>query len=193
VGTAGFVHFRRGDFGKTPITERIYMNVAPEHAAEVMAFVVKDLMAPQSVEPVEPGVPMFRMEQRGISIAKVASSTGVESRADTVVMGASSRADVEWALERLQEYQAAHPDHFLTEVPAATRPEVGLTGVATAAEPPQSLGSGSFGTYLETIVTEVMNGTPPPATLADFKAQVYAKMRVDGIDPNHPDRLSRKP
>ena len=179
---AYFVHFIRPDFKGDSINERIYINVHPDHAAEVMRFVVEELLKPESPT---------RAEPRGVMEAKVACPSGLETRADAIVIYSRSLADVDWALERLSAYQAEHRDHFLKDLPAATRPR--LIGVSTAAQPSPTLKADSFGMYLAYAAQTAMNQAPPPADFAEFRKRVRALMAADGVDPDHPDRLTRRP
>ena len=171
---AYFVHFMRSDFRSNSINERIYINVHPDHAAEVMQFVVQDVLA-------KPGFPE----------AKVALPAGLETRADSMLIYAHSLADVDWALGRLSEYQAAHRDNFLPQLPAATHPR--LIGISTAAQPEASLKSSSFGEYMARVAQVAMKQTPPPADFAEFRKRVREVMTSDGVDPDHPDRLTHRP
>jgi hypothetical protein len=146
--------------------------VHPDHAPEVMGFIVRDVLT-----------------RKGIVSTKVAGPSGLETRADSMLIYASSLADVDWALERLKEYQATHRDHFLDQLPAGTRPR--LTGVSTAAEPENS--GDSFGSYMARTIQTAMSQPPPPADFADFRKRVRALLTADGVDPEHPDRLTHRP
>jgi hypothetical protein len=172
---AHFVHFMRADTKGGSIKERIYINVHPDHAAEVMRFIVAELLKPE----------------HGVKEAKVAGPSGLQNRADSIVIYSRSLDDVDWALGRLSEYQTAHRGHFLTDLPAATRPR--LIGVSTAAEPDPSLNSDSFGLYMAHAARAAMRQQPAPADFADFRKRVRAVMTADGVDPDHPDRLTRRP
>src|SRR5271165_4826208 len=66
---AYFVHFMRADFRNQQVQERIYINVYPDHAAEVMAYVVHECLKPE----------------HGVMEAKVATPSGLPSRADSIV------------------------------------------------------------------------------------------------------------
>jgi HopA1 effector protein family len=172
---AYFVHFVRTSFDGDQVKERIYINVHPDHAAEVMAFIVRELLKPG----------------HGVLEAKVATPSGLPVRADAIVIYAGALADIDWSLDRLSEYQTSHRDHFLKELPAATRPR--LIGVSTAAQPAASLKSDSFGSYLSDTIRVAMSQQPPPADFADFRSRVHSRMIADGVDPDHPDRLTRRP
>jgi len=172
---AYFVHFMRADFTGDTITERIYINVHPDHAAAVMGFIVPELLK----------------KERGIMEAKVATPSELSTRADSIVIYANSLADVDWALGRLSEYQAVHKDHFLADLPAATRPR--MIGVSTAAQPAASLKSDSFGSYMANTAAAALSQQPPPADFAEFRKRVRARMTADGVDPDHPDRLTHRP
>ena len=184
-GGAFFVHFMRSDFNGGSINERIYMNVHPNHAAEVIRFVVEELLKPDSSDRAAPGVDAAASTKRGIVSAKVADPSGLETRADAILIYAGSLADVDWALGRLSEYQASHGGYFLKDLPAATRPR--LTGVSTAAEPAASLKSGSFGSYIAHAAQAAMSQQPPPADFAEFRSRVRTVMAAEGADPDHPD------
>ena len=172
---AYFVHFLRAGLSGPKIAERIYVNLHPDHATEVMRFVVKELLSVES--------------QHNVLIAKVATPAGLEVRADSMVIYSESLADVDWALERLAEYQKQHLDHFLEDLPAATRPR--MKGVSTAAEPEKSLKAESFGSYLDLIIKDAMKQEPKPASFEEFRGRIQARLKADGIDPAHPDRLTR--
>jgi hypothetical protein len=172
---AYFVHFLRPGFQGDKIVERIYINVHPDHAADVIGFAAQQLLKPE----------------HGVMEVKVATPSGLVNRADAIVIYASSLADVDWALGLLTEYQKAHRDHFLKDLPAATRPR--LTGISTAAQPEASLKAESFGTYLANTAAAALSQKPPPADFAEFRIRVRARMTADGVDPDHPDRLTRRP
>lgn len=191
INTAGFIHFLRPAPKGDQITERIYLNVHPDHAAEVMRFVVVELMQPKSSRrPGEPASPATPVERK-IPETKIAGPSGLVNRADSILIYACSLADVEWALACLADYQAAHPGHFLPDLPAATHPR--LTGVGTAAEPAASLKGGSFGAYLSGVAEKALHTKPAPADFVAFRTSVRQIMRDDGVDPDHPDRLTRRP
>jgi hypothetical protein len=184
---AGFIHFYRADYDSSRITERIYLNVHPDHASEVFGFVTRDMM--RSVEqPYGADVNIHRLH--GITAAKIGGPRVSERRADTLVIYCQSKADVDWGLERLAAFQAEHPEAFLPEMPAAAQPVEGLTGVATAAQPTANLPQ-SFGTYIADVVNRARSTPPPPATFDEFRGRVRSLMQADGIDPDHPDRLTR--
>lgn len=196
IAQGAFLHFYRSDFDPAQITERIYVDVDPNHATEVMGFVVSNLMTPEvySTQPVAPGVEnMHRIERRGVTGAKVAGPNAVRGRTDSLVIYCRTRADVDWALEKLQVYNAAHPDHFIDEVPAATNPELGFIGVSTGAHPDPSLNSESFGAYLANVTSQVMSEPNRPQDYATFVQRVHERLISQGIDPDHPDRLTRRP
>lgn len=172
---AYFVHFMSAQFKGETIQERIYINVHPDHAAEVIGFIVRELL----------------VKSHGFMEAKVATPAELSTRADAIVIYAQSLADVDWGLGRLAEYQTAHKVHFLADLPAATRPR--LNGVSTAAQPEASLKADSFGSYLANTAAAAMSQQPPPADFAGFRQRVRALMTADGVDPDHPDRLNRRP
>ena len=177
---AYFVHFVPASFGTDDITERIYINVHPDHAADVIGFIVRELF--------QPGPEGSR---RGIVEAKLATPSGLSTRADSILIYAHPLAAVDRALARLSEYQASHAGQFLKDLPAATRPR--LIGVSTAAQPVASLKADSFGSYLSMVAEAAMSQQPPPADFAEFRKRVRARMTADGVDPDHPDRLTRRP
>jgi hypothetical protein len=137
-----------------------------------MGFVVRDLMT-----------------RPGIREAKIAAPPSLPGMVDSIVIYACSQADVDWALQRLSEYQSNHPDHFRPEIVPATRPR--MTGITTAAQPDQA--SESFGNYLVHFAKSAMEQQPPPAGAEDFRKRVHAQMQAANIDPSQPDRLNHKP
>jgi hypothetical protein len=191
ITRAGFIHFMRPAAKGDAVTERIYLNVHPDHAVEVMRFIVTELLKPESSH--LPGDPpsVAPPVKRRITAAKLAGPSGLESRADAMLIYACSLEDVAWALGCLADYQAAHPDHFLPDLPAATRPR--LKGVSTAAEPPAALKSGSFGSYMASVAERAMKARPAPEDFAAFRTRARQIMTDEGVDPDHPDRLSRRP
>jgi hypothetical protein len=172
---AYFVHFVRPDMKGDSITERIYINVHPNHGTEVMRFVVRELLA----------------REHGVQEAKLGTPHEMETRADSLVIYLNSLAEVDWALGLLKEYQAAHRDHFLPDLPAATRPR--LTGVSTAAQPAKSLKADSFGQYMALAARKAMEQSPAPADFVEFRKRAREVMAADGVDPDHPDRLTHRP
>jgi hypothetical protein len=177
---AYFVHFAPESFGPDDINERIYINVHPDHAADVITFIVRELFQPGS-----------EGSRRGVVEAKVATPSGLSTRADSILIYLRSLTDVDRALARLAEYQTSHAGYFLKDLPAATRPR--LIGVSTAAQPVSSLKAESFGSYLSMVAESAMKLQPPPADFAEFRNRVRARMVADGVDPDHPDRLTRRP
>jgi hypothetical protein len=98
---------------------------------------------------------------------------------------------VDWALERLRDYAATHERYFLGGIPAGTRRR--FNGVSTAAEPTASLKSGSFGSYLARIAKAASEESPKAADFDTFRNRARTLMIADGVDPDHPDRLTRRP
>jgi hypothetical protein len=172
-----FVHFVREGGDPNKITERIYIDVHPDHALDVMEFIVRELLRPAA--------------EREIIEAKVAGPSGLQDRADSILIYTATLSDVDWALSRLSEYQSAHRGHFLDKLPAGTRPR--LIGVSTAAQPAASLKADSFGSYLAGTAQAAMQQQPPPADFAEFRKRVRERMKADGVDPDHPDRLTHRP
>ena len=100
------------------IVERIFIDAHPDHAAEVMGFVVRELM-----------------KRPGITLAKVAGPSSLPTQVDSIVLYADSLADVDWALALLSKYQASHRDYFRPELCAATRPSaVSTSGPMTVTD-----------------------------------------------------------
>jgi acetyl esterase/lipase len=114
VESAAFVYFSRDDYKGNMVTERIYIDAHPDHAAEVLGFVVRALMG-----------------RPGIMESKVAGPSSLPTQADSIVFYACSLVDVDWALELLSKYQTSHPDFFRPELCAGTR--LRLIGISTAA------------------------------------------------------------
>ena len=156
-----------------------------------MRFIVTELLKPESSRVSGGGTFAPAPAEHRITAAKLAGPSGLMGRADAILIYACSLEDVDWALGCLAEYQAEHRDHFLTDLPAATRPR--LIGVSTAAEPPAALKSGSFGSYIASVAERAMRTEPAPADFAAFRTRARQLLVKDGVDPDHPDRLSRRP
>ena len=87
------------------------------------------------------------------------------TRAAAIAIYASLLANVDWALGLAAQYQQPR-------------------GVAQ---------SGKFRTYLANAAAAPLSQNPPLADFAEFRSRVRACMTADEVDPDHPDRLTRKP
>ncbi|MCX4173938.1 MULTISPECIES: LWXIA domain-containing protein [Paraburkholderia] len=118
----GYYHFMPPE-GVGPeyddVQERVYINATPEHAPDVMRFLVKDIMDRPEDFP-------------GVYSAKIAGPKSAPGRSENIVVYITDAHDRQPVVDALAAYQQAHPDHFRSDVPHMT--EGALRGVSTAAE-----------------------------------------------------------
>jgi hypothetical protein len=118
----GYYHFMPPE-GVGPeyddVQERVYINATPEHAPDVMRFLVKDIMDRPEDFP-------------GVYSAKIAGPKSAPGRSENIVVYITDAHDRQPVVDALAAYQQAHPDHFRNDVPHMT--EGALRGVSTAAE-----------------------------------------------------------
>jgi len=185
-----FFHYLSAD-APDSVSHRVYINASIDHAPEIMAFVVKDIVD----SPDE--------KFRGVDSAKIASPASAGRRNENIVIYVDSQRTQQNVLQELAAYHDANPDHFAPEIPALTEPV--RPGIAIADEPSPSmvqtlndkLGQSkpdySFGESraiaLHLAYTDAVNasgnGTVDPATFAEKAAERFAEL---GIDPNDPSK-----
>jgi len=185
-----FFHYLSAD-APDSVSHRVYINASIDHAPEIMAFVVKDIVD----SPDE--------KFRGVDSAKIASPASAGRRNENIVIYVDSQRTQQNVLQELAAYHDANPDHFAPEIPALTEPF--RPGIAIADEPSPSmvqtlndkLGQSkpdySFGESraiaLHLAYTDAVNasgnGTVDPATFAEKAAERFAEL---GIDPNDPSK-----
>ncbi|RDU96874.1 GNAT family N-acetyltransferase [Trinickia dinghuensis] len=164
--------------------ERIYINAMPEHAADVMTFLVRNVMDDHQAYP-------------DVDSAKVSSPLVAHARVDNIVVYTKDSESAERVLNALSEYQQAHPDHFGIEVPAMTQGV--LPGISVGAEPPPEKGNVSFGQLRSDAIWKAFKQTTTERinrTLLgeSFDARAFlgerarAELAAAGVDPNDPSR-----
>src|SRR5262249_14034350 len=100
--------------------DRIYVNVASDHAVEMMEMVGKDIVD-------NPAFPRA-------TLGKVAGPKAVGGRPDALVIYSEDALTTELVVERLRAYHEAHPSFFEPGTPPITQ-EV-LEGVGVGESPP---------------------------------------------------------
>lgn len=185
-----FMHYRRN--GNQACTERIYLNVKPQAAGQVMRHIVPTMILQPAQYP-------------GLTNCKVAAP-GTSSRADSIVMYLSNPAARDAVLDGLAQYQnAGHRDLFNKQTPFCTQViskhnGIALTGVATGAEPNGQVrrtnvnririnpnGIDSFGNFRSTLIEFALEGTVRAGRGEnDFVKLVIKLFKWAGLDPLNP-------
>jgi len=143
----GFYHFLRASSGNGSSAEkpreRVYLNVAADHATDVMADIVSEVVD-------QPG------NFPGILNAKVAGAGPIGERRDAIVIYVDSEANRNKVLEYLRAKYANTPHYFESESPPMTQPVA--PGISSGQEPIES-GKWSFGTIRCQAIAEAMRDT----------------------------------
>ncbi|MES1242774.1 MAG: DUF4157 domain-containing protein [Acidobacteriota bacterium] len=171
-----FMFFRagtvRGDQIVAPVGERIYMNVAADHATEVMQSLVRQVVDnPQNFP--------------GVVAAKLTGPGGVAVRADAIVIYMQDQAASNRVLNWIREYQAANPGRFQAATPQMT--EQVLAGVSVGAEPVGLGGTVSFGSLRSDLIAQALTDAANRGlTREQFGALVDQLFRRARINPDLP-------
>jgi hypothetical protein len=173
---AFFMFFRAGTVraGRIipPIGERVYLNVAADHATEVLNAVVGRVVDHPQDFP-------------GVVAAKLTGPSGVVRRADAIVVYMENQAASSRVLDWMRRYQAANPRFFQAATPQMT--EQVLTGVSVGAEPVASAGGVSFGQLRsELIARAVTDAGQRGLSREQFGALVDQLFRGARINPDLP-------
>lgn len=166
------------------VEERIYVNAVPEHAPDVMTFLVKHVLDDHQSYP-------------GIHSVKASSPSGAHARVDNVVIYVKDSAAANRVVDALSAYAQAYPEHFDPAVPPMTQGV--LPGVSVAAEVTPEMGnvsfgevrSGAIGKALEAMGNEQQNknnkGEPfDPAVFLRERTRV--ELALAGVNPDDPSR-----
>jgi hypothetical protein len=169
-----FHHFSRPGFKAALATERIYVNVHPDYAFDVMETLLRDVID----SPTNPGV----------EAAKMGGPTIAGTRSETIVIFCQNHFAVDEVLYVLDALYRKAPTQFLAETPEMTAPDVLVPGVSRAAEPiqtgrPQIV---SFGEVRAKAIERALG--QKPADFAAFVKLVDAELVVEKIDPANPHR-----
>jgi hypothetical protein len=170
----GFFRFQRSNWRPGLISERIYINAAADHAPEVMAFLVRDIVDNPGAYP-------------GIEMAKISGTRAVSRRAENIVLYTTGPEATEKVLEAISLYRQHHPNHFMRSIPKMT--DGRLPGVAVGAEPIAELFDGdvSFGTARAQVIHRSLTEAKQAGLEFDqFRALVRQNFKKVGIDPNAP-------
>lgn len=166
----GFWRYAREGRVSGGTQERIYVNVAADHAVEVMEMVVKEIVD-------NPKFPKA-------TLAKVAGPKAVATREDALVIYTEDAVTADLVIEHLRAYREAHPDFFEATSPPMT--DQVLEGVSVGYEP---LGGGSFGMARSKAIREALD----LARMVKGGRKVFgnlARMKLNAhqIDPVQPHR-----
>lgn len=175
-----FFHYRSH---RAPASFRLYLNLHETGRAQVMNWVVGNILA----------LP-------GCSNAKV-GPPGQEVRADVVVMYFADQPTVDDAVRLLREFQRGrHRECFQHGIPRMLQAIEGLRGVGFGAEPPVALQetddmlvmrarASSFGTYRSQLIEMALEYTLyEDEGKPEFIDRVVEYFRSAGISPAHPER-----
>lgn len=158
------------------IRERVYLHAAPEHATDVMKFVVKSVVDKPQDFP-------------GVQLAKVSGPGSSGARSENIVIYTTDQQSAQKVVQAIREYQAQHPDHF--EHSTQYMAEQVAPGVARGAEPLPEFnpnGKFSFGSLRAQAIYEALEETRVAGDEHAYRRSVDAKLRGHGVDPAHPDR-----
>ena len=166
----GFWRYAREGRVRGGTQERIYVNVASDHAVEVMEMVVKEIVD-------NPKFPKA-------TLAKVAGPKAVGVREDALVIYTEDTVTADMVIEHLRAYREAHPDFFEASSPPMT--EQVLEGVSVGYEP---LGGGSFGRARSKAIVEALDlARMVKAGRKVFGNMARMKLNAHQIDPVQPHR-----
>lgn len=149
--------------------ERVYINATAEHATDTMGFVVKNIVDDANRFP-------------GVVMAKLAAPGTAARKSDVIVIYLEKAEDAERVLTALRDYQAAHPERFMNNVPAMT--EKMSRGVAVGSEPIPSLQGLSFGEARANPIAEALRKA---SSREDFGRQARELLRQNGVDLDFPN------
>jgi LysM repeat protein len=186
-GGRTFYHFLPpGDISPADeeVEERIYINAVPEHAADVMTFLVKNVLDDHQSHP-------------GIHSMKATSPSLAHGRVDNLVIYPKDSAVADRVIDALRNYQQANPGHFDPAVPPMTRGV--LPGVSVGAEVTPEMGPVSFGQVRSEAIWRAFEETRReqdrcseqglPFDAATFlREKARAQLAAAGVDPNDPSR-----
>jgi hypothetical protein len=149
-------------------TERLYLNVAADHAVETMEKVVRDIVDNPSIN--------------GVLAAKVAGPAEVGVRADAIVIYLENPEASRAVLGRLKALTDANPTHFNPTTPFMT--DRMLKGVGAGMQP---VGGGSFGGVRSDAIFRALQRTMASrGTRDDFLRNVAEELRRVHVDPAVP-------
>lgn len=165
-----FFRFEREDWQPEKITQRVYLNIAADHAPEVMRFVVQQLIDNPQKFP-------------GVEMAKLSGPGAVGDRSENIVLYTTGDDASRRVKDAIASHQAMHPRHFMRETPAFT--EQIAPGVATGDEPAVGGGRLSFGS----LRADVIEGALRKANdRQHFGALVDEGLKRMGVDPQQPHK-----
>ena len=166
-----FFHFIRAGADPTRVTQRIYLNLAADEAATTMRSVVQHVVDDPAHFP-------------GIAEAKIAGSSMLARRAETVVIYAESEGAAGNVVAWLREQQHLNPGVFRDSTPPMT--EQVLRGVSEAAEP--AVSGTSFGELRSNAIQQALVETAAGGDRGAFVARARELLAHSGVDLANPAR-----
>jgi len=155
--------------------DRIYVNVASDHAVEMMEMVVKEIVD-------NPEFPRA-------TLGKVAGPKAVAGRPDALVIYSEDPVTTELVIERLRVYHEAHPSYFESGTPPITQ-EV-LEGVGVGESPPRR--GTSFGEVRAKAIFEALRlSRMVKSGRTVFGNIVRMKLAEHGVDVAQPHKNLEK-
>jgi hypothetical protein len=171
IAEAHWYRFIRAGADPAAAVERIYLNVASDHATEIMGTVVRDIVDSESAFP-------------GVLMAKLVPVRAAGQRSDAIVIYLKDVTATERVLAKIRGYHAARPELFMRSTPHMT--ERVVEGVSRAVNRPG--GGTSFGEQRAYAVLEALERTTqmPNRSFQDFENEVTAEFVRMRINPERP-------
>jgi hypothetical protein len=167
-----FFRFERAGADLGEVGERVYLNVASDHATDAMRAVVRDIVDRPTEFP-------------GVGMAKLTGPAAVGRRADAIVIYAKDAAAAERVMGRIRGYHATNPQWFKAGTPRMT--EQVLEGVSLGSEPLGSGGRISFGQLRSEVIQRALaRSVARGDTKEQFMQEVLEALRRAGVDPDRP-------
>lgn len=178
---AYFIHYRAPDFAKGETVGRVYVRANPDHAPELMTYIVKEIVNNPAFE--------------GVNGSKISGVNSAGTRSDNILIYTRNAEATAAVISDLRGYQSENPTHFLEGTPPMTLEHA--PGIATGMQP---VGGGSFGGVRSQAVFDALTETrglisadganPRSDTFyeAYFRERVAQHLESHRVDPNNPDQ-----
>jgi hypothetical protein len=169
-----FFRFERPNWQPDLIRQRVYLNTAADHATDVMAFVVRQVLDHPERFP-------------GVEMAKLSGPAAVSGRSENIVLYTRDDDASRRVLDAVASYRAQHPGHFRSGTPAFT--ETVAPGVAVGDEPAVGNGRMSFGSLRASVIeTALHKAHAQGLDRAGFGRLVDEGLRGLHVDPARPHK-----
>jgi hypothetical protein len=169
-----FFRFERAGWQPDQIRQRIYLNIAADHATTVLQDVVRQIVDQPERFP-------------GVEMAKLSGPAAVGGRSENIVLYTRDDDASRRVLDAIAAWRVQHPTHFLSGTPAFT--ETVAPGVATGDEPAVGNGRMSFGSLRASIIEAALHKAHAQGLdRAGFGRLVDEGLRAVQIDPTRPHK-----